>query len=147
MKGNARGIATKSVGVEITLLDGSILFGRLTVPVQGRLSDVLNDGRDFVPIECADGSFLALAKKAIKQVSLPAAAAPVYRGDDPYRILGVGEDVSAADLRKAYHQLCATHHPDRIRGLGLGADYEQLATQTMARINSAYAQLVRRLAG
>lgn len=146
MKGTARAISTKQVGVEISLLDGSVLFGRLAVPVQGRLSDVLNDGRDFVPVECADGGFLALAKKAIKQVSLPAAAAAVYRGDDPHRILGVRENVTLEELRKAYHQLCATHHPDRIRGLGLGADYEQLATQTMARINSAYAQLARQMA-
>jgi DnaJ-domain-containing protein 1 len=147
MKGSTRSISTKPVGVEISLLDGSVLFGKLAVPVQGRLSDLLNDGREFVPVECADGSFLALAKKAIKQVSLPAAAATVYRGDDPYRILGVRENVSSEDLKKAYHQLCATQHPDRIRGLGLGADYEQLATQTMARINTAYAQLTRRMAG
>jgi DnaJ like chaperone protein len=75
------------------------------------------------------------------------AEAPAYRGDDPWRILGVREDMSADELRTAYHKLCAIHHPDRIRGLGLGAEYEQVATQNMARINSAYADIVRQTGG
>ena len=144
MKNNARAITTRSILVEIALLDGSSLTGKLCVPMQGRLTDMLNDDREFVPVESRDGSFVALAKKAIKQVTLPAAEAAAYRGDDPYMILGVQPGVSQEQLKKAYHQLCAVNHPDRIKGLGLGADFEELATQNMTRINSAYAQVLRR---
>ena len=35
------------------------------------------------------------------------------------------------------------HHPDRIKGLGLGRDYEDLATRNMARINDAYDQVMK----
>ncbi|HEX4079290.1 MAG TPA: J domain-containing protein [Rhizomicrobium sp.] len=136
----------KPVAVEVTLLDGSRVFGKICVPLQGRLSDTLNDDRSFVPVECVDGTFLALAKRAIKQVALPSSAAAIYQGEDPYRILGVKPGTSPEDLRKAYHELCAVHHPDRIRGLGLGAEYEQLATHNMARINTAYAQISKRTA-
>lgn len=144
---SARGLAMKPIAVEITLLDGAHLSGKIAVPAQGRLSDVLNDDRDFIPVECGDGSCIALAKRAVKQVSLPGAEAPVYRDDDPFRVLGIREGISADELRKAYHRLCALHHPDRIRGLGLGAEYEQLATQNMARINGAYAEIVRQMGG
>jgi hypothetical protein len=146
MRNNARAITTKSILVEIALLDGSTLTGKLCVPIQGRLTDLLNDDREFVPVESGNGSFVALAKRAIKQVTLPAAEAAAYRGDDPYLILGVQPGVSQEQLKKIYHQLCAVNHPDRIKGLGLGADYEELATQNMTRINNAYAQILRRTA-
>lgn len=103
---------------------------------------MLNDDRQFLPIETTEGAFLALAKSAIKQVKLPAAEA-VYRGNNPYSILGVREGASAEELKKAYHQLSMVNHPDRIRGLGLGTDFQELATHNMARLRSAYAQISR----
>jgi DnaJ-domain-containing protein 1 len=146
MKSGTHAISTKSILVEISLLDGSSFTGKLRVPMQGRLTDVLNDDRQFVPVEGRDGSFVALSKRAIKQVFLPAAEAAAYRGNDPYLILGVQEGASAEEVKKAYHKLCAANHPDRIRGLGLSGDYEELATQNMTRINNAYAQVLRKAA-
>jgi DnaJ-domain-containing protein 1 len=145
MKDSARAIATRPTAVEISLFDGSALFGKLAVPVQGRLTDLLNDPREFVPVECADGSFVAVSKRAIKQVTLPGPVPQAYHGDDPYRILSVAEDISPEELKKTYYQLCARHHPDHIRGLGLGPEYEQLATQNMTRINSAYTRILKRM--
>ncbi len=147
MKDGIRAISTRRVAVEISLFDGTSLFGKLSVPVQGRLTDLLNDPREFVPVECSDGSFVAISKRAIKQVSLPGPVPQAYRGDDPYRILGIAEDISAEELKRAYHQLCARNHPDRIRGLGLGTEYEQVATQQMTRINSAYTQILKQKTG
>ena len=141
MKDSVR--ASKPIAVEISLFDGTSLFGKLAVPVQGRLSDLLNDPREFVPVECPDGSFVAVSKRAIKQVSLPGPVPQVYHGDDPYRILGIAEGVLPEELKKAYYQLCAQHHPDHIRGLGLSVEYEQLATQQMTRINSAYTRILK----
>lgn len=145
MKDGARAISTKPVAVEISLFDGTSLFGKLAVPVQGRLTDLLNDPREFVPVECADGSFVAVSKRAIKHVSLPSPAPQAYHGDDPYRILGIAEGLSAEELKRAYYHLCARHHPDHIRGLGLAVEYEQLATQQMTRINAAYTQILKRM--
>jgi DnaJ-domain-containing protein 1 len=143
LKQGARNVATKPTLVEIVLLDGNTLLGKIAVPQQGRISDTLNDERSFIPVEMADGSHVALAKQVIKKVTLPAAEQKPYRGSDPHRVLGVREGASPEELKSAYHRLCNQNHPDRIRSLALGPDFENLATQNMVRINAAYAQLMR----
>jgi DnaJ-domain-containing protein 1 len=144
MKQQARNGATRVSLVEIVLTDGNSLLGKIHVPAQGRISDTLNDTRAFIPVEMADGSHVAIAKQAIKKVTLPAAAVQKsYHGNDPHRVLGVREGASPEEVKRAYHRLCNKNHPDRIRALDLGSDFEELATQNMMRINAAYAQLMR----
>ena len=58
--------AQKSLDLEFALADGSSLRGKIFVPIQTRLSDVLNDQRQFLPVESAEGVLLALAKSSIK---------------------------------------------------------------------------------
>src|SRR5476651_606478 len=143
MQVNSRKLQKTSVLIEIFLADGPMIHGRLFMTPQERLIDALNDDRAFLPVETMDGTFLALAKTAIKQVVLPAAFAAAYRGSDPYLILGVREGVSKEKLKQAYHQLCMHSHPDRIKAFGLGTDFQELASQNMVRINDAYSQILR----
>lgn len=57
---NSRTCASnKTLDLEFSLADGSTLRGKLFVPVQGRLTDVLNDERKFLPVEQSDGELLA----------------------------------------------------------------------------------------
>ncbi|WP_409431910.1 TerB family tellurite resistance protein [Litorimonas sp. RW-G-Af-16] len=60
---------------------------------------------------------------------------------DPYLILGVDEDISDADLRRAYHRQAAANHPDRLMARGLPAELAGLANHKMAMINRAYAEI------
>jgi DnaJ-class molecular chaperone len=143
MQTDSRVVHKTPISVEITLTDGSVFRGMIFTTPKGRLIDVLNDERDFIPVGNAEGAVMAIAKTAIKQIALPAMEAPVYRGSDPYQILGVAENVSEAKLREAYHQLSLKNHPDRIRGFGLGSDFLELASQNMVRINNAYAHILR----
>jgi hypothetical protein len=145
LNNNSRVLQKTAVLVEISLNDGSTVFGKLFVSPQGRLSDVLNDDRQFLPFEARDGGMVALAKSAIKQVTLPVAEVSAYRGNNPYLILGVHEGATLEELKKAYHHLCMANHPDRIKGLGLTSEFQELATKSMARINSAYAQALKAL--
>jgi len=139
--GNSRVVQRKAVPVEITLTDGSLLPARVFLPNQGRISDLLNDERAFLPVE-TEGEHLALAKSAIRQVRFPQAQEP-YRGKCPYSVLGLAEGASLEEVKRAYRELCTANHPDRVRGAGLGADFVEFATQNMIRINSAYAQLTK----
>ncbi len=142
---NVKGRAVeKTAFLEFSLADGTTFEAKIFVPVQGRLTDVLNDERKFLPVETADGQLLALAKSAIKYVSTPDPEAAIYRGTNPYAILGVKEGASAEELKAAYHQLSMANHPDRIRSFGLGEDFQELATLNMTRINQAYALLAKK---
>lgn len=141
--GDHRQIPKSAVRAEIVLADGSILNGSLFTPNLGRITDLLNDDRKFLPVQTLEGEFVAVAKSAIQTVSLRSAEQRAYRGKDPWRILGVEQGISVEELKHAYRQLCGMHHPDRIKGLGLGRDYEELATRNMARINDAYDQVMK----
>jgi curved DNA-binding protein CbpA len=54
--------------------------------------------------------------------------------DDPYVILGVSQDATAADIKKAYRQLALKHHPDKQR---TDEDKEK-AHSLFAKISNAY---------
>ena len=145
MQSNSRKLQKIPVLVEIILSDDSKIHGRLFLSPQERLIDALNDNRSFLPIETMDGSVLALAKTGIKHVVLPAAFAAPYRGGDPYLILGVKEGVSKEKLKSVYHQACKDSHPDRIKGFGLGEEFQELASRKMMLINEAYSQILKTL--
>jgi DnaJ-domain-containing protein 1 len=137
----SRLVQRQAVPVEITLTDGASLSAKVFLTMQGRISDLLNDERHFLPVEC-DGEHLALAKTAIRQVRMPAAKAPT-RSKCPYSVLGLAEGASIEDIKRAYRELCTANHPDRVRGAGLGEAFVEFATQNMIRINSAYEQLTK----
>ena len=139
--GGTRAVHKNAVPVEITLTSGKMLWAKVFLPVQGRISDLLNDDRNFIPVEC-DGESLALAKTSILQVRMPSAQAP-QRKDCPYSVLGLAEGASIEEIKRAYHELSRANHPDRIRGAGLSQDIVEFANQNMIRINAAYAQLTK----
>ena len=66
--------------------------------------------------------------------------------DDPYLILGVDEDISDADLKKAYRRMAAANHPDRLLARGLPPELIGLANQKMAMVNRAYTEIKNRRA-
>lgn len=137
----SRLIHRTAVTVEITLVDGASLFAKVFPTTQGRISDLLNDERLFLPVEC-DGERLVLAKSAIKQMRMPSAKAPTS-GKCPYAVLGLAEGASLEDVKRAYREACTANHPDRVRGAGLSEDFIAFATENMMRINSAYSQLTK----
>jgi preprotein translocase subunit Sec63 len=62
--------------------------------------------------------------------------------EDPYAVLGLGEDASDGEVDRAYRRLIAQYHPDRLVG---AADELRLQAEDKARaINGAY-ERIRRL--
>ncbi len=65
-------------------------------------------------------------------------------GDAHYTRLGLTPEASDAEIKRAYRQLAAAHHPDRVSHLGRGA-VEQ-ATRRFQELQDAYEE-IRRLRG
>lgn len=53
-----------------------------------------------------------------------------------YDVLGVDQDCSTEEIRRAYRQKIAGYHPDRMAGLG--PDLLELAEERSKEINAAY---------
>lgn len=128
------------LGVEIERTSG-VSTGFVFLTAQARLSDLLNDTRNFLPFEEHSGKFSAISKSTILAVTPLDQVDLQYEGDDPYRILDVSENAEMSEIKKAYLTLCADHHPDRIKGMGLSSEYVELANTRMARINEAYQRI------
>ena len=59
--------------------------------------------------------------------------------NDPYKILGVPEDASDEEIKKAYRELARKYHPDNYHDNPM----EDLAQEKMKEINAAYEQITK----
>ncbi|WP_420393351.1 TerB family tellurite resistance protein [Acuticoccus sp.] len=63
----------------------------------------------------------------------------------PHDVLGVPRNADRATVVRRYHELVAEHHPDRLIARGVPEEFVRLATDRLAAINAAYADLIARL--
>ena len=56
--------------------------------------------------------------------------------DNPYRVLGLTDEATDAEIDLAYRRLIAQYHPDRVAGAG--ADVRRQAEVRAREINGAY---------
>lgn len=59
---------------------------------------------------------------------------------NPYKILGVSENASDEDIKRAYRTLVKKHHPDRYAG---DLEAETAASEKLKQINQAYDMLIK----
>ena len=63
-----------------------------------------------------------------------------------YALFDLPENASFSDVKRRYRELVKEHHPDIIRGKGLGEEYVRQATAKLQAINHAY-RLIREKSG
>ena len=61
---------------------------------------------------------------------------------DPYRVLGLSANATAEEIHRAYRQLAAKYHPDKVAHLG--EEFRRLAEQRFKEIQSAYQVIKQR---
>jgi DnaJ like chaperone protein len=65
---------------------------------------------------------------------------------DPYLILGLDAGASDAAIRKTFRKLVRENHPDRHIAAGVPPELVAIATEKLAAITTAYAQILRQRA-
>ncbi len=64
------------------------------------------------------------------------------RGDvDPYRVLGLAPSASNEDLKSRYRQEIKETHPDRLMARGVPEEFIKIASDRVAALNAAWAQI------
>jgi hypothetical protein len=129
------------VEVEVELDNGTRMLGALFIKQMQRISDLLNDQRQFLPFETSDGRILHLNKSTIAKAVQLVREAELSVATDPYEILGVPRNISNEDLRDAYHSLCSQNHPDKLQSLGVSPDLIDIANSRVIRIIDAYKRI------
>ena len=127
--------------MRVELDDGIERLLTLFIAPGTRVSDALNDNRQFLPFETADGATELIRKEAIRRIVPMESTTRPGRG--PYDILGVPETASDAEVKAAYHNAIAPVHPDNIQALNLPPDFVALANRMAAQANEAYAKIKR----
>ncbi len=134
-------IAKCKTEAAVELEDGTTLLGFLFVKPMQRVSDLLNDHRQFLPLQVTDGPIVHLHKSKIAKVTQMTQELDSEEAFDPYEVLGVSPAASDEKLKEAYHSLCSAYHPDKLQGLGLPSDFSEIANSRIVRIIDAYRRI------
>ncbi|MEZ5816368.1 MAG: TerB family tellurite resistance protein [Hyphomicrobiaceae bacterium] len=62
---------------------------------------------------------------------------------DPYTTLGLSPSATSAEIKSSYRRLVTEHHPDRLVGRGVPAEFVTIAERKLAAINVAYDKIAR----
>ncbi|MBA4730853.1 MAG: co-chaperone DjlA [Alcanivorax sp.] len=57
---------------------------------------------------------------------------------EAYQVLGVNEDASDQEVKKAYRRLMSEHHPDKLAARGVPEEMIRVSTEKTAEISKAY---------
>jgi DnaJ-domain-containing protein 1 len=135
VKDQANKLPRDRLEAQVQLADGKeVIMTFFTAPHQ-RLSDLLNEPRNFLPVETADGRMSILAKSAIRW------AAPLEQAQissaDPFSVLGLRDTASDDEVRATYQRLLADFDATRLRALNLAPPYLEFANTQRARLTDA----------
>ena len=117
------------IQVQAAYADGSVH------PAERRLLDYIADA-----LGLAEGELEQL--EAVVRAHRESRGAPAGLSEqEAYTILGVSQDASDADVKRAYRRLMNRHHPDKLVSKGLPEEMMKAATEKTREIKAAYERL------
>jgi DnaJ-domain-containing protein 1 len=128
-----------AISIDRDSSEGKELAYMFIAPAQ-RVTDVLNDEREFLPFERPDGSVFVVAKRTIRCIT-PMEMGRRINEKDPYDLLGLTPAATDDEVHDAYRHSIAAVHPDRVHSLGLPSDFLEMATRRAAQLNEAYRKI------
>jgi len=146
-RGTYQGRPTATVLAEFTCNDGTVVRGRVDLPANGGLPDLLNGNSQFLSVATLDGERSFLAKHAIARVRLldlpaqPKVGGKAATDDNPASILGVAPGATPEEIQAAYRQMMRNYHPDRFAGVELPKEVSSYLESMARRINIAFSML------
>jgi DnaJ domain len=146
---NDAGTDQPAIAVEVTFDDARTVKGKLLVPVQKGLTDVLNNANPFVEFEPYGGERQYLLKTSLKVVKPIGVARAVSLQSrlsaadtfDPHAILGVAGAATWDEIKSAYHARAKVYHPDRYSNAELPTEVRDYLASMSRRVNAAFAAL------
>ncbi len=141
MYGSEEKIPKYKAEIQVQFDDGDSLLGFIFLKQMQRVSDLLNDPRQFLPFQKSDGAIVYIRKATIAKVIELKQQDEHNAPSDPYEILGVSTSISDEDLKHAFRDLCNHYHPDRVQPLDLPADLSEFANARLIRIIDAYRRI------
>ena len=129
------------IEVQVELDNGTRLLGSLFVKQMLRISDLLNDPREFLPFRNSDGTIVHLRKSTIVKLVQLKQETEHNGATDPHEILGVSSSISDEGLKHAFHNLCTHYHPDTLQSFDLPSDLSDFANSRLIRIIDAYRRI------
>lgn len=129
------------IEVQVELDNGTQLLGSLFIKQMQRISDLLNDQRQFLPFQNSDGTIAYLRKATIVKLVQLKQQIEHNGVTDPHETLGVPPTITDKDLKHAFHNLCTHYHPDTLQSLDLPSDLSDYANSRLIRIIDAYRRI------
>ncbi len=133
--------------VRIINFHDTITEGFVFVAYGQRISDLLNDDRDFLPVESASGEVRVISKRAIMEIELldgeseknveSADVVSVISGN-AYDLLGAPSDADDGVVRAIYLDRIASLDVARLEAATQNSDLLQAANHLRSRYQAAY---------
>lgn len=133
--------------VRLVTFNDTVIEGDVFIAYNQRVSDLLNDDRDFLPVMSTSGEMRAFAKRAIMEIQL-INAAPVETNDDSgftaimagnaYDLLGAPHDADDGFVRAVYLDRMRSVDPEAIARATENPDLIAAAAHLRARYTAAY---------